>query len=146
MRLAWLTAEAQCGRGLAALLSLPVLPQDAEDKSVTLSRFFNGTAYISSFDVSQKDMFESVKRVTGTSDGDWAISHESAADRTAAGQELMAKGDRRGFGMIMYTRVMDARGDGDASAKSDNAALGLPREDLDEWTRAAIVIGRNQPN
>jgi len=39
---------------------------------------------------------------------------------------------------------MDSRGDGDASAKSDNALLGLPREDLDEWTKAAIEIGKRR--
>lgn len=44
-------------------------------------------------------MFESVKRVTGTADADWAVSHETAADRMVAAQALMARGDRRGFGM-----------------------------------------------
>jgi hypothetical protein len=61
----------QCGRAIANLLSLKELPDEETDWSPTLSQFRNGSIYISSFRLSQGDMFESVKRVTGTTDADW---------------------------------------------------------------------------
>jgi len=60
----------QCGRAIANLLSLKELPYDETDRSPTLSQFRNDSIYISSFRVSQRDMFESVKRVTGTTEFD----------------------------------------------------------------------------
>ncbi|KAK0111104.1 hypothetical protein ONS95_001481 [Cadophora gregata] len=57
-----------------ALLSLPVLQEDGEDKETTLSKYENKHCYVSSFRVSQKDMFDSVLRVTGTKKEDWTIT------------------------------------------------------------------------
>jgi hypothetical protein len=45
----------QCGPAVARLLSLPVLPDDEDDKSLTLDHFRDKHAYISSFFVSQKE-------------------------------------------------------------------------------------------
>jgi len=133
----------QCGRAVAALLSLPELPFNKNDETPTLSRFGNRCVYISSFLISQKDMFESVKRVTGTTDADWNISYELSAQRYKDGIEAMHKGDMRGFGKMLYTRVMFPNGDGDFSAKLDNDLLGLPHEDLDERTRIAVRMADN---
>ena len=72
---------AQCGRAIASLLSLKELPDDEKDRSPTLSQFRNDSVYISSFRLNQRDMFESVKRVTGTTDTDWTITHEPAEQR-----------------------------------------------------------------
>ncbi|KAG0307838.1 hypothetical protein BGZ99_001351, partial [Dissophora globulifera] len=54
----------QCGRAVAALFSLPIQPENENDKSPTLQQFKNKSVYISSFLVSQKDMFASLLRVT----------------------------------------------------------------------------------
>lgn len=60
----------QCVRAVAKLLSLKELPEDEHDTSPTLSRLRNQCVYSSSFRVSQRDMFESVKRATKTTDID----------------------------------------------------------------------------
>jgi len=128
----------QCGRAVAALLGLPELPVDENDKSSTVSQFGNGVVYISSFLISQRDMFESVKRVTGTTDTDWKISYEQSAQRYQDGVEAFKKGDMRGFGKLLYTRVMFPNGDGNFSDKLHNNLLDLPLEDLDERTKTAV--------
>lgn len=60
----------QCGRGVASFLSLKLLPEDENDKEPAIENWANGAFYVSSFLVSQKDMFESVKRVTGTTEAE----------------------------------------------------------------------------
>ena len=85
----------QCGRAAAALLSLKVLPEDSGDKSPTLSMFQNEHMYVSSFLVSQRDMFESVLRVTGDKESDWTINYEDVKERYKAGVEQMKGGDRK---------------------------------------------------
>ena len=133
----------QCGRAIAAFLSLPELPVDEHDKSPTVAQFCDGIIYISSFLISQKDMFESVKRVTGTADTDWQISYEPSEKRYRDGTEALQKGDRRGFGKLLYSRAMYPNGDGDFSAKLHNSLLGLPQEDLDERTKIAVRMAEN---
>ncbi|KAF4618135.1 hypothetical protein G7Y89_g14973 [Cudoniella acicularis] len=64
----------QIGRAAASLLSFKILPDDEDDTSeAILSRFKNKRCYMSSFLISQKDMWESVMRVTGTGESDWKI-------------------------------------------------------------------------
>jgi len=133
----------QCGRAVAAVLSLPELPADENDKSPTLSQFANSIVYISSFVISQKDMFESVKRVTGTTDADWKVSYEPSAKRYQDGMEAMKKGDMRGFGKMLYARIFFPNGDGNFSSKLHNNLLDLPKEDLDERTKVAVKMAEN---
>ena len=64
----------QCGRTFANPLSTEH-PNDETDRSPTLSQSRNGSIYISNFRLSQRDMFESMKRVTGTTDANWIITH-----------------------------------------------------------------------
>ncbi|PLB48511.1 NAD(P)-binding protein [Aspergillus steynii IBT 23096] len=136
----------QCGRALASLLSLKELPDDEADKSPTLSRFRNGPVYVSSFRVSQRDMFESVKRVTGTTDADWTITHESSEERWKEGQAVVKQGDfLGGFAKQLYSRMFFPNGDGDFESKRGlhNGLLGLPVEDLDEYTALGVRMGEN---
>jgi hypothetical protein len=70
-----------CGRAIAGLLSLKELPKDENDKSPTIAQFRDQCIYISSFRLSQRDMFESVKRITETMDTDWMITHENTEER-----------------------------------------------------------------
>ena len=131
----------QCGRAAAALLSLKVLPNDADDKAPMLSKFKNDHMYISSFLVSQRDMFDSVLRVSGDSEKDWTISHEDVKERYKAGVEQMKGGDRNGFAKVLYARVFFP-GDGDYESKRGlhNDALGLPKEDFDEATKRGVDL------
>ena len=128
-----------CGQATAALLSLKILPEDAHDKSLTLSKLRNDHMYISSFLVSQRDMLDSVLRVTGEKETDWTIKHEDVKERYNAGVAQMKTGDRMGFVKLLYARVFYP-GDGDYESKKGlhNEALGLPKEDLDEATKRAV--------
>lgn len=131
----------QCGRGVAGLLGLKILPDDEDDDgSACLSRYKNRFVYVSSFNVSQKDMLDSLMRVTDTELSDWKITHEPSVDRYKAGVEDFKKGDFYGFARLMYTRVFyqDGSGDFEASRGLQNGVLGLPKEDLDEYTEIAL--------
>lgn len=136
---------AQCGRAVAAFLSLKLLPEDQEDKSPAIENWTNRAFYASSFLVSQNDMFESAKRVTGTTDADWKITREDSKERYKKGVEDLQKGDVKGFVRLMYTRVFYPNGGGDyeTSKGLQNDILGLPKEDLDEATKDAIHLALN---
>ncbi|KAF2495814.1 NAD(P)-binding protein [Lophium mytilinum] len=129
----------QVGRAVAALLSLPVKPEGGNEEK-SLEHFKNKQVYVNSFTVSQKDMLESVLRVTGDKLEDWKISNEPSHERWAAGIEAMKGGDRSGFVRMMYTRVFypDDSGNFEKTRGVSNEVLGLPKEDLDEATKAAI--------
>lgn len=134
---------AQCGRALAALLSLKLLPEDENDRDPALSNWDNDVVYVSSFHVSQRDMLESVERVTGTTDADWAITYEGAAERYKRGVEDMRKGELKGFVRLMYSRMFFPNGGGsyEDTKGLQNGVLGLPQEDLDEATAEGIRRG-----
>lgn len=132
----------QCGRAVAALVSLPRYPADELDTTTTtLERWANKPVYISSFRVNQKDMFACMKRVTGTTDADWKIEHISSQERYTNAQEALRKGIRRGFSEQMYTRIFFPTGEGDhARLGLANEALGLPEEDIDQVTRDGLQL------
>ena len=129
----------QCGRAVANLLSLKVLPDDANDKSACLSDFRNKCVYVSSFNISQKDMLDSVMRVTGTSLKDWKVSYEPVQERYKAGVEELRNGSRLGFGKLLYARSFypDKGGNYEERKGLHNDLLGLPKDNLDEYTKIA---------
>ncbi|KAL9051806.1 MAG: hypothetical protein Q9162_005800 [Coniocarpon cinnabarinum] len=133
----------QCGRAAASLVSLPILPENETDKSLTLSRWRNKPLYIASFKLTQRDMLDSVERVTGTKDGEWKIDHEPVHDRFERGKKALAGGDRTGFGTTMYARCFFPQGDTNVQDKLDNERLGLPKEDLDEATERAVELWKS---
>jgi hypothetical protein len=139
------TTWPQCGRAIAGLLSLKELPEDKNDKSPTVSSFANGIVYTSSFRVSQRDMFESVKRVTGTTDADWTITHEDSYKRYHDAVEKMKQGDRKAFARQMYTRSFfpDSNNDYESKRGLHNDLFGLPKEDFDEWTKETVRMAEN---
>lgn len=128
----------QVGRAVAKVLSLPLFPSDENDKSLTVSSFLNKPVYVKSFVVSQKEIFESVKRVTGTTDADWTVTSESTQKRYEEGLALVKKGNMAGFGKLLYSRSFYPEESGDHAALAQNELLGLPQEDLDESTKAGI--------
>jgi len=130
----------QVGRAVAALLSLKIHADGDDDESPCLDKFRNGHVYVGSFTVSQRDMLDSVLRVTGTSIDDWKVTEEPVRERYAAGVEQMQTGDRMGFAKALYSRVFfpDGSGNTEKTRGLHNRALGLPKEDLDEATKAAI--------
>lgn len=126
----------QCGRAVAALLSLP------EHGDVSLDTWRNKQFYISSFKVSQREMLDSIHRVTGSSDVDWEISYQKSEERYKQGMQDMQKGDHMGFARAMYSRVFYPNGDGDFEARRglDNESLGLRKEDMDEATKRTVEM------
>lgn len=137
----------QIGRAVASLLSLKVLPDDENDKSASLSQYFNKSVYISSFFVSQRDMFESVLRVTGGKESDWLMTKEDVVERYRRGVKMIQAGQMVGHAILLYARVFYADGSGDIDSKLDNEVLGLPKESLDEATKVAIeMASRGETN
>ena len=132
----------QCGRALAALLSWKELPDDASDKGPTISQWKNKPLYISSFRVSQRDMLDSIHRVTGTTDKDWKIDYEPSTERYENGLEEMKRGERTGFSKAMYSRGLFRNGAGAfvASQGGQNSRVGLPDDSLDEATKRALEM------
>lgn len=131
---------AQCGRAVTSLFSLPILPQDENDKGNYLDMWRNKECHVSSFLLSQQDMLDSILRVTGAEESEWTIEHQPAKERWQKGQELMQSGEDflKGYMSSMYTRVFFKDGSGDFSHILDNEKLGLPKESLDDATKEAV--------
>ncbi|KAJ5769051.1 hypothetical protein N7520_003610 [Penicillium odoratum] len=137
-----LSTLSQVGRAVARVLSLKHLPDDENDKSLTLFGWLNKPIYVSSFVVSQKEIFESVKRVTGTSDSDWTVTYEDTKKRYEDGLALVKRGNMAGFSKLLYARGFypDNPSDCSAKAKAQNELLGLPKESLDQATQVGIDL------
>ncbi|SPQ22803.1 f19ac401-9618-4b72-ba1d-f03b0ba5a691 [Thermothielavioides terrestris] len=139
-----MTTFEQCGRAVAGLVSLKELPDDENDTSPTVSSWRNKPLYVSSFLVSQRDMFESWKRATGETDADWTIEHEPSEERHRRGLALSRESAdpltvRMGLALASFARIFfpDGHGAYETTRGLANDALGLPKEDLDERTRVA---------
>lgn len=130
----------QVGRAVAKVLSLKELPEDENDKSLTVSSFLQKAVYLKSFVLSQNDMFESVKRVTGTTDADWTVTHENTKERYQAGMAQVKTGNMAGFSKLLYARAFYPDDPSDLASKAQNELLGLPEEDLDEATKAGVDL------
>lgn len=134
----------QCGRAMASLLSLPELPQDECDYTVTLSQFRSKAVYIQSFELNQRDMFESLKRVTKTNDDDWTFKTEEAYIRQTQGVAEVKAGNMRSFTKALYSRVLSPSDPGNFSFKVHNQLLGLPKEDIDDGTAIAVEMAKSR--
>ena len=130
----------QCGRTMASLLSLPEDSNAESSDHPALDRWANKIVYCSSFTISQMDMFDSVKRVTNTTDADWNITKENSKERYEEAKGCWQNGDITGLIRAGYTRVFfqDGLGNFGATRGLDNGVLGLPEENLDECTKSAI--------
>lgn len=82
----------QCGRAVAALLSLP-----EKGTSPCVADWQNKPLYISSFRVSQRDMLDSINSVLGKGDDYGAINYEPTEKRFNRGLEALSNGNRTGF-------------------------------------------------
>jgi hypothetical protein len=99
------SAWSQVSRDIASLFFLPIQPASGKDGSTTtLSAYPNCMVYILSFTVNQTDIFESLKRVTATSDAEWTVSHISAKQRFDDARASTAAGDSTAFGGVLGSR------------------------------------------
>ncbi|CAI6100267.1 unnamed protein product [Clonostachys chloroleuca] len=128
------------GKTVAAFLSLKELPENEDDDSLTVSSFQNKPLYTSSFFISQRDMLDSIHRVSGTSDKDWTIKKEASSKRVADGQALLATGDLRGLARMYYSRMFFPGTEGTYQDKLHTKALGLSEDDLDQATKRALAM------
>ncbi|KAJ2896196.1 hypothetical protein MKZ38_005764 [Zalerion maritima] len=131
----------QVGRAVAGLLSLPVGPEDGGDPKACVENFKNDVVYVNSFALTQKEMFASILRVTGTAASDWDVSCENSKERFEKGDaDFKQRRDLKGMARAMYSRVFweDGGADFEKARGVDNEVLGLEREDVDEATRSAI--------
>lgn len=84
-------------------------------------------------------MLESTLRVTGTQSNDWTITKEPAHERFATGMKEMQEGKRASFAKLMARGFYaDGCGDFEHGKGTLNGVLGLPDEDIDEATQAAM--------
>ncbi|KAI9783756.1 MAG: hypothetical protein M1835_003741 [Candelina submexicana] len=129
----------QCGRAVAKLLALPL---QSDNGGPCLNDFKNKSVFISSFKVSQTDMLESVERVTGEK---WEVKYQPVKERYAEGVKELQSGNRDGFTKLLYSRAFYPNGGGDYEKDFGlhNDVLGLPVEDLDEATGAAVAMAKN---
>ncbi|KAM0273217.1 hypothetical protein ACHAQH_008408 [Verticillium albo-atrum] len=124
------TTVATTGKGTAGLLSLP---------EQELREYDNGALYLKSFRVSQRDLLESVLRVTGATEADWEIKNEDAGLATKRLEEVMAGGDHSVGMLVFFIMHMREGYGGDYDEKvGDLARLGIEPEDLDLVTEQAV--------
>jgi hypothetical protein len=136
----------QVGRAVAALLSLPIKPEGGNAERC-LENFKNKIVYVNSFNVSQKDMLDSVLRVTGDKLEDWTIHKEPARERWASAAKALQGGERMAYVRMMYTRIFfdDGNGNFEARKGTSNKLLKLPQESLDEATARSIERADSSP-
>ncbi|UPX19670.1 uncharacterized protein EKO05_0009925 [Ascochyta rabiei] len=90
-------------------------------------------------------MFDSAKRIAGTSDEQLKISRVPAKERFKGSRERMKSGDRRAFARVLYTRYFfEGAGLFEKLHGLDNDKLGLPREGLDKYTEKAMQLEQDE--
>jgi hypothetical protein len=117
------------GRAVAKLLELPI------DK---LEKFKNGFVHVQSFCVSQMEMFDALKKATGTTDKDWKISKLPVDQAIAQGNKEARNGNRAGMIDVLYGMNFKPGMGGNFQHKIDNELLGLYEEDLDEVVKSVV--------
>ncbi|KAM0712094.1 hypothetical protein Q7P37_011188 [Cladosporium fusiforme] len=130
------TTWPQTALGLARVLALPL----ESSSGPSISKYGNGQTLVSSFLLSQRDVLDSVLRVTGGKEDDWTFTNEEVKSRFARGMQMLQKGDFDGFTIAMYSRAFFPDDAMVHEAKVANAVLDLPKEDLDEATKVAIQM------
>jgi hypothetical protein len=126
-----------CGKAVAKLLQLPIKASSGP----SLSDYKNKCFYIRSFTLTQREMLDSILRVTGDKESDWTITKQDAKERYYQGLEMMKdpQNGRLGFGQALYARgfypdepaVYEHKG-------LANNVLGLEKEDLDFCTKRGL--------
>lgn len=129
----------QCARAVAELFALPIGLEKGYT-GATIADWKNKAVFVSSFEVSQRDMLASILRVTGGRESDWTINQEDSQTRYERGIELKDAGDISGQILFVFTRVFFPNGGGNFGHKTVNAELGLEKEDLDTATREALDL------
>lgn len=113
----------RCGEALAALLSLP---------ESRVAEWENTSFKFDSFELSQRDILDSLNRIMDLKDEDWTIKYEKSEERVKEGLEMLKGGNRLGFAKAMYSRFFYEKRD--VGYETCNEVLGLEKEELDAQT------------
>lgn len=128
------------GRAVAGILSLPISADEGE-RGTSLEEYKNRMLYVSSFAVSQSEMWASLQRVTGTRESDWEVTKVPAKKRFEEASEEVKKGNFGMFGRALYTRYFyEDAGLFEKIHGLENERLSLEREDLDGATERAVGL------
>ncbi|KAK5052051.1 hypothetical protein LTR84_002855 [Exophiala bonariae] len=128
------------GKATARVLSLP-LHADAGTQR-TLPSYANKFVYVRGFEVSQRDILESVQRATNTTDKDWKFHSSSAKEHIDDGHKMLAQGNMAGImNLIFGNTFIPGIGADYRGAPLDNVALGLDGvEGLDKVTATTLQV------
>ncbi|KAK2020914.1 NAD(P)-binding protein [Colletotrichum zoysiae] len=125
------TTIGNAGKGTAGVLSLP----DAQ-----LEAYRNKPAYLASFTITQRQIFESLLRATGTQEKDWKVTVEDSDAVLAEAGEKAKQGDIVAIMLALYVKHMREGWGGDYSAKiGDLSKLGIAEENLDEVVKTVVA-------
>jgi hypothetical protein len=128
------TTLSRLGDAVAALLSQP---------EADLAKYKNKPFYTSSFRVTQRELLDSMQRVTGTTDADWEIATPEG-DVVAKEVEEKLKADPTDFGVSMTKFAMlhfqPGMGGDYADKLVDMDRFGFPKEDLDQAMKEALSL------
>ncbi|KAJ1325527.1 hypothetical protein MN608_08720 [Microdochium nivale] len=132
MEKASMTTFKRTGEMVAGLLGLP------EDR---LAEYKNRWVFVSSFTISQHELLESAVRVTGSSLGEWKVTHITTESLIAAVHDKKGKPETFMERPIMLMQLVFGAGlGGDFSQKTlSGDEFGLQQEDLDEAVRRFIA-------
>lgn len=125
------TTIERTSEAIAALLSLP------DDE---LAWYRNKSYYVSSFELSQNDIFQAVKRATGTNDTDWSITERDAVKVIEESRRKIQESDDYAEWYRLF--VMSFQGVPGANyenKKVDLRKYGLKDEDLDMVVKRAVA-------
>ncbi|KAK5686085.1 hypothetical protein LTS10_002199 [Elasticomyces elasticus] len=124
------TTLPQIGLGIAKFLALP--------RSTIDKQFANGFLYLSSFKLTQPELFRAVLAATRTKESDWQIERTSFETLIEDGHKKVSEGDViAGSIDVVHGITFKA---GDYSGEVHNDMLGLKQEDLGEVVRNALSI------
>ena len=125
------TTVSRSGEGIAALLSLP---------EFELARYRNNSYYFSSFELSQRDIFEAVKRATGTNDADWETTERDPSDIIGETELKILEGDGYAEWYRLFVKFfLGIQGSNYQNKAVDLRNYGLPNENLDEVVKSTIA-------
>ena len=123
------TTLSTVGSAIASILSKP-------------EKYQNQYLYISSFTTSQAEILAALKKASGTND--WAVEEKSAKVWEDEARAKEQKGDVAGtYELIFATMFQEGKGGEFAGKGLENAALGLPDEDLETVTKEVFEGDRH---
>lgn len=117
------------------MLTLPASKLDVE--------FGNNNAFLSSFSLTQPELFEAVLRVTRTSREDWTIEIKSSQSLVDHGWSMIEAGEAAGHLTLIYGLTYQPGNLGNYSSRLHNEMLGLSQESLDKVVLGAVKAARS---